>query len=549
MNIYGERFAPVRTFIGYCKDLNVETSEWELEHYAKSGVMLPVARKEYPEEYIVQLYQHQEDGDWEWDGFEKWPALGRLTERLGPFPYGYNGLPDDQLVHCFDRELEAGNNPHVIRPCDAEFQPWAKYRVTVSDRQGNQLRKPSAEHYYCYWQVYQLHTIQQNPDMFRNAWLIARLPENDRIKFNLSHARNEQRLAKFDGMRHFFDVLSYWITVSNREHNRTFASVPERNGVRTLDEDQAEAFRDRLTGLSSGVAMRFQLTREHLFSFLSRLLSLYERYEQHERYRLAEALKRDAFAWEDFLRSITGQTREEVGDEVGTANLAQKRTFRHLLITSKERDYALDVLNRKSAQCSHAMQQYADSGWSFSDSDAKSLLDYCERQGLGLLPTALSGMVAVGDDESRRNFRRVQMYTNLKNVLTAYEYLLKSLVEKNNVDVGGAKTLVPLIERVMSEEDWAVTYTQYRKLHYTSATDTGELLNKLDTLLADELLRDSVEGYWARTFLVTSLARNGAVHLYPTDDRYYGDLFGPMLDAVINATFYTWILGNKRDWT
>ena len=548
MNIYGERFAQVRTFIGYCKDLNVETSEGELEYYAKSGVMLPVARIEYPDEYIVQLYQHEKDGDWYWDGFDGWPALGRLAERLGPFPYGYNGLSDDQLIHCFDRELEAGNNSHVIRPSDAEFRPWAEYRVAISDRQGNQLRKPSAEHYYCYWQVYQLHSIQQYPDMFRNAWLIARLPENDRIKFNLSHARNQQRLAEFDGMRRLFDALSYWVFVSNREHNRTFAAVPERNGGWTLDEDQAEAFRDRLTGLSNRVAMKFQLIRKELYGFLSQLIALHERYEQHERYRLAEALKRDVFAWEDFLKFITGQTREEVGDEVGAANPAQKRTFLHMLITTKERDYALDVLNRKSAQCSHAMQQYAESDWSFTELDARGLLDYCERQGLGLLLTSLSGMVAVGDDESRRNFRRVQMYTNLKNVLTTFEYLLKSLVEKNNVDIGRAKTLVPLIEKVMSEEGWAAKYTEYRKNAFTSAANTGELLNKLDTLLADEQLRDSVEGFWARTFLVASLARNGTVHLFPTEDRYYGDLFGPMLDAVINAMFYTWTLANRRGW-
>ena len=549
MNIYGERFAPVHTFIGYCQDLNVETSERELEHYAKSGVMLPLARIEYPDEYVVQLYQHEKDGDRCWNGFDEWPALGRLTERLGPLLYGYEGLPDDQLVHCFDRELEAENNPHLIRPSVAEFRPWTEYRVTVRDRQGNQLRKPTAEHYYCYWQVHQLYCIQQYPDLFRYAWLIARLPEDDRRKFNLPRPSNQQRLAEFDGMRRHFDALSFWITVSDREHNRTFAAVPERNDVRTLDEDQAEAFRDRLTGLSSRVATRFQLTRKKLYMFLRQLIDLHERYESRERYKLAEVLKRDVFAWEDLLKSITTQTREEVAIEIGKVNLAQKQTFLHLLITSKERDYALGLLNRKSAQCSHAMQQYAESDWLFTESDARGLLDYCERQGLGLLPTALSGMVAVGGDESRRKFRRVQMYTNLKNVLTAYEYLLKSLVEKNNVDVGRAKTLVPLIEKVMREEDWVAKYTECRKNTFTSAANTGELLNKLDTLLADEQLRDSVEGFWARTFLVASLARNGTVHLYPNEDRYYGDLFGTMLDAVIYSMFYTWELAKRRGWT
>lgn len=549
MNIYGERYAPVRTFIGYCNDLNVDTSERELEHYAKHGVMLPLVRVEYPDDYVIQLYQHEKDGDWCWDGLSEWPALGRLTERLGPLLYGYEDLPDDQLVHCYDRELEAGHNPHVIIPSVAEFRPWAEYKVTVSDRQGNQIGKPTAEHYYSYWQVHQLYLIQQFPDLFRYAWLIDRLPEDDRTKFNLPRPSNPQQLAEFDGMRRYFDALSFWITVSHREHHRTFAGVPEKGRVRTLDENQAEAFWNRLRDLSGRVATRFHLTRKELYFFLLQLIDLYERYESRERYKLAEALKRDVFAWEDLLRFITNQKREEIGEEIGAVSRSQKQTFLHLLIADKERDYTLDFLNRKSAQCSQAMKQYADFEWTFAESDARDLLDYCEREGLGLLSTALSGMVAIGEDESRPKFRRVQMYTNLKNVLTACEYLLKSLVEKKNIDVKGARTLVPLIEKVMGEENWAATFTQYRKKHFTSAYSAGELLDKLDALLDDEQLRETAEGFWAQKFLMTSLARNGAVHLYPTDDRYYGNLFGAMLDAAIFSMFYTWRLTNNSDWT
>jgi hypothetical protein len=39
-----------------------------------------------------------------------------------------------------------------------------------------------------------------------------------------------------------------------------------------------------------------------------------------------------------------------------------------------------------------------------------------------------------------------------------------------------------------------------------------------------------------------------AVHSYPSDDRYYGDLFGPMLDAATVAMFYTWRMADRMDW-
>ena len=47
MNNWGERSSrTVRIFIGYCRDLGVETDQYELEHYERFGAMLPIARVE-----------------------------------------------------------------------------------------------------------------------------------------------------------------------------------------------------------------------------------------------------------------------------------------------------------------------------------------------------------------------------------------------------------------------------------------------------------------------------------------------------------------------
>ena len=67
-------------------------------------------------------------------------------------------------------------------------------------------------------------------------------------------------------------------------------------------------------------------------------------------------------------------------------------------------------------------------------------------------------------------------------------------------------------------------------------------------LLADNQLKGSPQGYWAQKFLVMCLARNMTVHSYPSEDSYYGDLFGPMLDAAIIATLYTWKFAKARGW-
>ena len=95
MNIWGERYAEVSLFVGYCRDLNVDTDRDELEHYEKMGAMLPVARVVYPDEYVIQRDQNQWNGVTAWDGAGQWPELDRLLERR----WSYKEMSDEELVH------------------------------------------------------------------------------------------------------------------------------------------------------------------------------------------------------------------------------------------------------------------------------------------------------------------------------------------------------------------------------------------------------------------------------------------------------------------
>ena len=545
MNIWGERFAPVQLFVAHCRDLGVETDQRELEHYEKTGVMLPVARVVYPDEYVIQRDQSQWNGVTDWDASDRWPAVGRLTERIGPFPYGYKELTDKEIVHCFDREMETGCNPYLKRPASADYRPWSDYRATVHDNRGNALERSTVEHYYSYWQVHQLSLIQQHPDLYRNARLIESIPEDDPVRRFRPWAPNKERLVEFDGKKRSFDALSFWVTVYGRERGRTFASIAESNGIRRLDDSQAAAHRTRLNNLAGGVSARFNLTREDHYGFLRELIQLLEDYGRKERYKLAEELKRDIFDWENLLMLSTGEKRDAVAEELGKTNIFDKRTFRHLNIATMERDYAFDLLNSASKDCSSALRQMGDSQWSFTESDTNDLLKYCEQYGLGVFVTALSGMVAVGDEEYRRKFTRMQKYTNLKNVLTGYEYFLKSVTQGTCL-VTDKKTLTWLVGKVMAQEPWRSLFTARTDL--VSGANTQEFLANLVTLLSDGQLKGSPQGYWARQFLVMCLARNMTVHSYPSEDSYYGEFFEPMLDAAICATFYTWRLAKTNGW-
>ena len=473
--------------------------------------------------------------------------LGRLQESIEIFPTDYDGLADEELIHCFDRVMDMGGNPYLIRPTTADFRTWSDYTVSVNDSHENEIKRPTAEHYYSYWQVHQLSLIQQYPDLYKYARLIERIPKDDPVRRFRPLAPKNNRLVEYDGMRHSFDALSYWITIYGRERGRTFAGVAEIDAIRKLNDVQAAAYKTRLVGLAAKVTNRFQFKRDDLYNFLRRLIELMEDYEHKERYKLAEMLKRVLRAWEKLLILTTGETRDDVAEELGKTNIHNKRTFRHLDIAAKERDYALIILKRISKDCSSSLRQLGDFRWSFTETDANDLMNHCEQEGLGLFITALSGMVAIGQEEQRLKFRRDEKYNNMKNILTCYEYLLKSVSQGSGLTVG-SETLTPLVRKVTVQENWNNLFHAREKQQLHRGTNIQHFFTKLSTLMSDNQLKGSVDGFWAQQFFMTCLARNMIVHSNPNEDRFYGDLFRPMLNAVVSATFYTWQLAKAKAW-
>ena len=257
------------------------------------------------------------------------------------FPYDYRDLPEECLVHWFDRAVDAGDNPHLCLPNASDFKPWAEYCVTVDDGYGNDLDLPTVKHHYGCWQVHQLYYIQRFPDLYRNAWLMDFIPDDHPMKGLRPWSPPVDRLLGFEGKQNCFDAMAFWGTVYRRERDRTFAGVPLVGATRRLGEVPAAEHQGRLVDWANVTLERFGLTVDGLYRFLRELVELHEKYEDAERYKLARALTQEIFACEHLLQLLTGEDREQVSDRLGS----HKQTFLHLSPVSKERDDALRHLN------------------------------------------------------------------------------------------------------------------------------------------------------------------------------------------------------------
>ena len=546
MNAYGEKFIDVDRFITYCKSLNVSTAKHELEHYEKIGAMMPVARVIYPRDYMIHRRKtmlHQSPSE-ELSKPSRWPEVDKLFDKDVYFLRRFNDLSDEELIDSFDREM--GANSLLTQPTPADFRPWKEYIVRIPDGHGSSFGESSATHYYSYWQVHQLSLIKQFSELYKIRWLIELLPYEEKRKRGYLEDPNMDPFVEFRKKRKLFDALSFWLTMYIRERERTFAEIPKVFGIKRLDATQAAEYWKRLAKHAQVVTRRFDLDVSGLYAFLNQLLELLIDYRRRERYKLADELKKDIFEVAHLISCSAGHDHEAMEQHLANHS-AHGRTFRHLFRDLKERDYAVEIIQYVVEHPDHHGKVKAILGWTDVEFEANGLLDYCEGAGLTPLITSLSEMVAVGAEERREKFRRVHRYTNLKSVLTSYEYFIKGIGEQAGLSVGG-ETLIPVLNLFMSGEPWMQDFGVRVQQRLTRAEDSVEFTHNLSSLQSDPALKQCPVGFWAGVFLVVCLSRNYTVHHYPNEDAFYNEPYGDILHSVILALCYTWKVAKSRGW-
>jgi len=549
---YGVRYLNLDDFVRYCSKLKIKTDKEELQYYEQIGVMLPIARVIYPEDYVKSnalLSMGQTNPPL---NTNLWPDLFKLFGKSLIFPKDYAALKDDELIDSFDREM--GHNQFLVKPTPGVYKDWDSYTVTIPTSGGHQIKQSAAVHYYGYWQAHQLHYLQHYPDLYENRVLLDKIDDEVKKRLFRPWRPSDETLREFNGLFHAYDALSFFITIFNRERQRTFATVPENDGLRQLDPRQHHAYLAKVISEAKMTQTTFGLNIDNLYDFLYRLIELYGTYQDAELFKLSEELKTDILYQAQFIEECTGSKFEAIADELGKGKgyaFWTKQTLRQLNTLTKERDEAFDVLN-------HFANMYHDDlvklgipnpTHQFLASDINELLDYCQKKGFVILAKALGGMVAT-EEEYKDKFRDITKYTNIMNILTCLEFLLKDFADNGGIVINGNPTLNPVIRSVLKiETKWIPLFERETAKGITSAVNSADFLTNLNLILQDPDLVKSEDTYWARAFLVVSLARNLTVHVYPDREWFYGKLFGTMLQSAIYALLYSWQVAKREGWT
>lgn len=548
-NHYGTRYLEVDQFIRYCERLNVKTDKRELEYYEKSGIMLPIMRVTYPEDYVrlraLWFTGHVQAG--EPPRMNQWEGLAKIFDKDRVLPKDYADTTDEELIDSFDREI--GKSPFLTRPSVDTYKPWKEYEVQIEYSDGLKTSSKISETYYGYWQIYQLKNTQNYPDLWKNKTLFELIPPEKKQQIFRPWAPDSERLCSFNGLAKMFDILSFWITIYNRTELKAFSNIPEKHQIQRLDDSHRQAYLNQIIDNAKSVQAKYSVTIDELYAFLYELINLRSDYLKDEKFKLAGELRNDIIYLSYFIQALTGNEWSDVAEELSKRNYPFwiKKHFQHLDVLLKEQDEAADLLKSITNNYNKTMNDLGipNAVWEFPLNEIEQFLNYCRNEGLSLFITSASGMIA-SQEEYAKKFRRVSQYTNIKNIVTSLEYLLRDFITKGNLTISGSG-LNSAIKSVMEHRThWFLLFDAKKNL--AKGSSSTEFYAKLINLMNDPELSISEESHWAQIFLIASLARNLTVHEHPGDDWFYGELFGELLGSTIYAMLYSWKLAKKENW-
>jgi hypothetical protein len=538
-----KRYLSAHDFSQYCESLNFKLEDSELEFYERAGILLPAAWLLFPDEYtayltdrthsrIVGVPQTKEARP-EWD---------QLNQLLNPDYKEPASWSDSDLYHRFDRDEHAGN-PYLIRPSLESALPWEEF-VVGSDWERHRYRyaEGEASRYYHRWQVYQVYELRERLHR-RFEWrqsLTRFEAEGHPQDFKLD-VRLPRGVYTTTTWLHYLDAVSMFRELFANEERRTFARVAERGGVRTLSEEEYEAYKRRVEDLALRVRDKYQLEEEKLYLCMVDLLNMLDQMRKSEHIKISEALTKDIRYLAELMHQASRVSEAEVAKKVEYYGgpFVGKR-FRHL---DKRTEILEDAKEWLDWACSDYNKEFSNMQVSYAE--LEKLLEFTLQEGLFLIPYTVSRTERGYNDPNA--FIEPTIYGGIKNLATGVESLLRIIALRKPNNTAPVGTLYEILQAVF-ERTWFGEWQRTTITHpmRPKPKTVEDFVVLFYDICSDPALDKRPD---LRTFALLYYARNLTSHYLATSEElYFGDLRGEVLRGVFDALLYSWAYARQQGW-
>lgn len=539
---YGKRYIEANGFVSYCRSLNIDISESELEFCEREKLLFPVARILIPDDYVKYMFDivHNPSNPYyhkhQFKFPDKWIKIYRLLNKNN-FPLSHK----DGGIYFFDKQF--GKNKYLVRPIETPFKPWECYKVIAGKIGDNEIKQDTAKHYYHYWQAYQIveiqrylefcckMTLKENIDFLQN--------KNYPLYYHIPFSRSKVANGDYVGVNNEFDALSFFIRQTNsKEAEFIDKGKPIGGGFKQLSTRQIGTLEKENKCIAEYVCHRFSLDENGLFVFLRKLLELHIDYERNERTKLAREIRKDASYLVSFITYKTGLKSLDVSKKIGRLGGHSGNYLDVIFPNQIEK-----AKQRATPTFESFLKDYntALPSRRIIDENLKHFLSFCEET------DTLSFMSAIADINeewfNRDSLSETVLISSLRECACFPERLgelvakktrkrtIKSLVTKRI-------TLKVVIQTFFNQESWFNSLIRMWEIKSSFNTVT-EFEQKYNFLVGQNTLSTNrEEDNIFRALLLTSLIRNYVVHR----NASFGILENNYIVLVKNAAIVIFLL-------
>ncbi len=516
MSEYGHRYVDVGRFVSYCKSLNVDVSEAELEFFEREKLLFPAARILIPEDYVRYMFDidHNPSNPYyhkpQFEIPDKWTKIYKLLNRTN-FPIFHK----DNGTHFFDKQL--GKSQYLVKPIENIFRDWKSYRVIAGKIGNSEVKENTAKHYYHYWQVYQIIEIQRYLEFCCKMTLRENLDvikkRNYPLYYHIPIPKRKAADGDYLGLNGEFDALSFFIRLlNNKELEFSDKGKPIGGGYKRLSTRQVKALEKANRNIAEKVCQMFGLDEDKLFVFFRRLLELHVDYERKEKAKLEREIRKDISYLTNLIMYKTGLPFLDVSKKIGRVG-GYFKNYLDVVFTNQ-----IEKAKEKASPTFESFLKDYNAAFPSRKIDTDSLkrfLSFCEKNNTLNFVSSISDI----NEEwfNRDSLSETSLISSLRECVCFPEKLgelVAKKTKKRSIKALAKKrvTLKTVIKTFFSQEAW-----------FNGLIGTWEDKSSFNTVIEFEqkykfltgqntLCQDKEEDNILRAMLLTSLVRNYVVH-------------------------------------
>ena len=582
MNPHGKRFLLLSEFGRYfhsvaefCREVYSEDMlKKELEFYEKEGLLSPFRRLVKPRAYTRFVndlkfnpknpYYGKPQFAFPKNATKSWVSLWQLENEVSLWPWP-TAQTKGEILHPFDRNHKLGR--YLLNPLTQPFQPWKSYDFKMR-LYSTMISVSHVEHYYAYWQIYQLWAVRQG----NTLKVISNLQERTNLK-NIRHrdwgrvniARvmtplvfRQQKQGDFLDINHYFDGLSLFVGVLDSENTVTYGRYGQHlGGKHILQGKSLEDLQHRLHCHAKDTKRKYHFSTDGLYQFLKQLADLYFDIQDAGYIKLSEELRKDIYYLITFMWYTEGHSYDVIVKKVGRLRLQMKDALEVIFpdefsAAKEESETTLKIhINQFNSSFSNKQVQRS---YRLDESNITSLITFFNDRGLDLYFHTIKELNHDWHDSTV--FTENKLFTHLRNLASLVEALLKE-IGRNALDptvshdfqTASRLTLHKCL-KFYFKNSWITTLTSgaWVNASWDNTRGISDFEQKLVALVKQttRFSRSKWHNFVITNWLITGLVRNFTNHELQHSQLLLRDHYAEVIEAIQYCLLFTWAYARSR---